>query len=194
MRFDSTRQAIHDALAWGYLKRESGLTEYLTYLCKIDKSGTTRDNCVDMLEAGYILAAISKLPPHIQSWIRFGYGYDDSRIIQSVVASYIRFHLWPISEAKKHERLIAMAKKATEDYRLRVWQNKQMPIIAYCQDMGVNEKNFKRDWGNRLDQCLDLLKLMDSDGVGRISPVVKALKGQAEVDGKPVGPSVMLDL
>lgn len=184
MKISGTRQAIHDALAWGYLQRSEGsLVEYLTYLTRIQKSGGYSDPSADFLEAAYICAAINGLPNHVGGWLKFAYGPDEKEydLLQSILASKLRFDLFPISSAKKHERLISMAMTSLEDYRLRLRRNRDMPIAVYCERMKVQQPNFYRDgWGDKLDALLKVEREWDADGVGQVSRVVKSLRGDSD--------------
>jgi len=181
MKLGNTRDAIHDALAWGYLQKNNGFIEYMTYLAKIDKSGFSRDNTMDFLEAGYICAAINILPGHLGAWLKFSYGPEDSRTIQSMLASHLRFQLFPISNPKKHYRMIAIAETSLEGYRLRIHQNRDLPLQIYAERSGVWPANWDRDgWEKRKDEIHDTIRNWDAEGVGQISRMVKALRGDLE--------------
>lgn len=178
MKLGSTRQAIHDALAWGYMQQGlSGMGEYLIYLTRIEKSISRNDPCVDFLEAAYICAAINLLKPgYLGGWLRFCYGPDDLSLIQGSIASQMRFSLFPISNPKKHERLLSMCNTAVEDYRLRVHRGKSLPNAIYADRMKVHPEHWSRDWQHHQDKCLGEIRQWDAEAVGRVSTMIKALR------------------
>jgi len=181
MRLGGTRQAISDALAWGYLqKQQGGIVEYLTYLCKIQKSHKQYDPNLDFLEAGYICAAIHALPDPLPCWLEFCYGPDDSKIIQGILSASLRFNLFPMSSARKHERLLRLTEAAVEDYRLGLTVAKVFPVALYAERMGVNSDQFERDWGDKRRKALNAIKTWDMEGVGQVSRMVKALHGDSD--------------
>lgn len=188
MRLTTTRQAIHDALAWGYMQSgQSGMVEYLTYLTRIEKSIKRGEPCGDFLEAGYICAAINSLPGHIGGWLKFAYGPDDLKVVQSALASKLRFDLFPISNSKKHNRLLALAETSLEDFRLRTWQYRDLPMALYCERLDVFQANFYRDgWHDKQNDCLDTIKGWDKFGIGQISRMVRSLKGDNEESANQV--------
>lgn len=191
MKLSTTRTAIHDALAWGYLQKgESGIVQYLTYLTKIEKSIGRGDPSGDFLEAAYICAAINTLPGHLCGWLKFAYGPDeDNSLIQAALAAKLR-NLFPICSVKKHVKLLALSSTGLEDYRLRLRRNRDLPDIVYCESMSVPQPNFYRDgYGDKRDTVLGEIKLWDGSGVGQISRMVRALNG----DEGSISPSEVLE-
>lgn len=181
MRLNGTRQAISDALAWGYLqKQQGGIVEYLTYLCKIQKSHKQYDPNLDFLEAGYICAAIHALPGPLPCWLEFCYGPDDSKTIQTILSARLRFDLFPMSSARKHERLLRLTEAAIEDYRLGQTVTKVFHVALYAERMGVNADQFERDWGDKKRKALNAIRIWDMESVGQISRMVRALKGHSD--------------
>lgn len=151
--------------------------EYLVYLTKIEKSIYRGDPCVDFLEAAYICAAINTLTPrHLGGWLKFAYGPDDLKTVQSSLASTLRFGLFPVSNAKKHERLLNLCNTALEDYRLRVHRNRTLPNVLYADRMGVHPEHWNRDWKDYQDKCIGEVISWDREGVGMLSSMVKALR------------------
>jgi hypothetical protein len=194
VKLTTTRQAIHDALSWGWQQGESSMVQYLTYLTKIEKSIKRGEPCGDFLEAGYICAAINTLPSHIGGWLKFAYGYEDSKIIQTALASKLRFDLFAMATAKKHNRLLALAETSLEDFRLRTWQYRELPNALYCERLGILQPNYYRDgWGNKQNRCLDLIKQWDREGVGQVSRMVRSLKGDSEETASQVLESLAND-
>lgn len=187
MNLSSTRQAIHDALAWGYLQTGlTGINEYLIYLTRVQKSLRQHDPNVDFMEAGYICAAINALDPHLCGWLRFAYGPQDLAVVQDALASKMRFDLFPISSPKKHVRLFSMAQTSLEDYRLRVQRKRDLPIVIYAQRMGVDPDNWSRDgWGDKREKCLNTIVIWDKEGVGQVSRMVKSLRGNDDEGERP---------
>jgi hypothetical protein len=180
MKLSTTRQAIHDALAWGWQQGESSMVQYLTYLTRIEKSIRRGEPCGDFLEAGFICAAVNILPGHIGGWLKFAYGPDDLTTVQDALASQLRFSLFPLSSSKKHARYFSLAQTAVEGYRLRVWEHRDLPIKLYCDRMGIDEKNWVHNWHDHREKCLNAIKGWDREGVGQVSRMVQSLKGNNE--------------
>lgn len=190
MHLSSTRKAIHDALAWGHLHQGAiGMGEYLVYLTRIEKSIRQSDPCVDFLEAAYICAAINSLKAPLSGWLTFCYGQDEQDTVQRSLASQMRFKLFPTTPAgtpmtktkiekafKNHERYKSLCYTALEDYRLRVNRNTSIPNALYSERMGVHSEHWARDWKGHQDKCLGEVAQWDSEGVGRVSSMVKALR------------------
>lgn len=178
MKLSSTRQAIHDALAWGYLQTGlTGINEYLVYLTRVQKSIRQHDPNVDFMEAGYICAAINTLEPHLGGWLKFAYGPEDLTLVQDALAAKLRFDLFPVSTPKKHSKLFSLAQTSLEDYRLRVQRNRDLSIVIYAQRMGVDDSNWARDgWCDKLDRCFKTIVVWDKEGVGQVSRMVKSLR------------------
>jgi hypothetical protein len=183
MKLSTTRQAIHDALAWGWQQGESSMVQYLTYLTRIEKSIRSSEPCGDFLEAAFICAAINTLGL-IGGWLKFAYGHEDSPIIQTELAWNL---LYPLGSdtAKRHRKKLSLAMTSLEDYRLGYWQEKQIPIQLYAQRMEVCEDNFERDWGNAHRFMLKQIVKWDREGVGQVGRMVHALKGPNEPEDRP---------
>lgn len=198
MRLSSTRQAIHDALSWGHLRAASnGLSEHLTYLSKIEKSIVKNDSCGDVLEAAYICAAINCLKPHLVGWVKFAYGTtigelpvvdrktgqalpSHSDLTQTALASKLRFDLFPMANAMKHQRWLELSSSSLEDYRLRLRRSRELPKEVYGERMQIDHSNFARDWQPSLDRCLNAIRDWDGESVGKISIMVRSLNGELE--------------
>lgn len=185
MKLGSTRQAIHDALCWGQLQRQSGLTEYLEYLTLIQKSVMPNNSAVDMIEAAYICAAIHSLDLHLGGWLTFAYAPEPSGVVQDALASKLRFDLFPMTSAKKHMRLFNLASVSLEDYRLRVHLHRDLPSVVYAERVGVDECNWARDWREKQDKCLRAIGTWDKEGVGQVSRMVKSLRGEDDEGEQP---------
>jgi len=187
MKLGNTRQAIHDALAWGYLQTGLvGIGEYLVYLTRVEKSMTRKDTNVDFMEAGYVCAAINVLAPHLGGWLKFAYGPEDLALIQSILAAKLRFDLFPLGSAKRHIKLLSLSSVSLEDYRLRLRRNREMPVTVYAERMNVNADNWARDeWQNKRDVCLKTIMNWDREGVGQVSRMVKSLRGENNDGERP---------
>ena len=183
MKLGSTREAIHDALCWGWQQRQSSMVEYLTYLTRIEKSIRSSEPCGDFLEAAYICAAINTLGTS-GGWLKFAYGHDDSQVIQADLAWHL---LYPLGShtARKHRKMLAMAQTALEDYRLGVWREKQIPIVVYAQRMDTNEDHFERDWGSDRCRMLKDIRQWDKEGIGQVSRMVHSLRGPTDFEDRP---------
>lgn len=184
MNLSSTRKAIHDAFALGWIQKgDMGMMEWAKYGCRIDRTRGSNNsaNIVDCVEAGYILKMISTLDPHTRAWLRYAYHFEDRLFDRGQVAEYVRFTLFgQPQEVHKYQRHLALCEVAAEDYRLRIHTSHTMPIDEYGKAMKVNISHWARDWRNKQHDCLDLLKSVDADGIGRVSQMVKALRGQSE--------------
>lgn len=178
MKLGSTRRAIHDALTWGYQQKgELGIVEWLKYLTKIEKSFRQDEwRTADFLEAGWILAAINCLRPEVGAWLRYCYGVDNYESDLQIVATFL--FMANFLGRKKIDRYQALCKCAVDDYRSRIRIVKSMPAEAYVHAMQVNASHFARDWKDPKNLCLDQLKSIDSEGIARVSMMVKYLRGE----------------
>ena len=178
MKLSSTRQAIHDALSWGWQQGESSMVQYLTYLTRIEKSIRRGEPCGDFLEAAYICAAINVLGT-AGGWLKFAYGPQDSETVQTDLAWHL---LYPLGShtARQHRKMLALAMTALEDYRLGVWREKQIPICVYADRMETNEDHFERDWGRDRRAVLKAIQRWDKEGLGQVSRMVLSLIGPNE--------------
>jgi hypothetical protein len=183
MKLSTTRESIHDALCWGWQQGESSMVQYLTYLTRIEKSIRATQPCGDVLEAGFICAAINTIGVP-GSWLKFAYGADDSGVIQADLAWNL---IYPLGShtAKRHRRMLSMAMTSLEDYRLGVWQEKQLPVELYCDRMGTSPNHFQRDWGKEHERMMGTIRLWDKEGLGQVSRMVHALRGPNEPEDRP---------
>ena len=183
MKLSTTRQAIHDALTWGWQQGESSMVQYLTYLTRIEKTIKASEPCGDFLEAAFICAAINTIGV-LGGWLKFAYGFRDAPVIQTDLAWHL---LGPLGShsAKRHRRLLSMAMTSLEDYRLRVWQERQIPVELYCDRMGTIPNHFARDWGREHDLIMRNIGQWDKEGVGQISRMVHALRGPTDAEDRP---------
>lgn len=183
MKLGTTRQAIHDALCWGWQQGESSMVQYLTYLTRIEKSIRNHEPCGDVLEAAHICAAINTIGTP-GGWLKFAYGYSDYPVIQGDLAWKL---LYPFGQdtAKRHRKMFALAMTSLEDYRLGYWRDKQLPVKLYAERMEVREGNFERDWGDMRRQMFDQIRKWDREGVGQVSRMVKSLRGPTEPEDSP---------
>lgn len=182
MRLTSTREAIHDALASGYLHQGgNSLVEFLTYETRIDKTESARDHNVDFLEAGYIRAAINQLDHSSAQWLKFCYGPDDSIGLQRVLAADLRRDWTPIISSKKRARLFVLAQATLEGYRLRIWQQRDFTNELYALRLGVCAAHWARDWAKAKDGYLKKIRSWDIHGISHISRMIRALNGKSDL-------------
>lgn len=189
MRLTNTREAIHDALCWGHKQKgDSSLVEFMRYLTRIEKSIRAGDPCADFLEAAYICAAINVMA-HIGGWLRFAYGPDDaSDLNQHALACKLRDLLKPTTP-RQNERFIGLGMVCLDDYKLRVWRERELPVEVYAQRLNVHSNHFSRDWAPRQRIYHDQIRRWDAEGIGYVSRMVVALR-----HGAPYTPSeVLLD-
>jgi len=185
MKLGATRQAIHDALTWAWRqKQEMGIVKWLTYLTKIESSFRTNDwQTADFLEIGWILAAINSQPPHTIGWLRWCYGADENQFDQQQIAVWLYMHNF--LGLPKPDRYRALCRCAVDDSRLRMRRQgeKSLPIEAYAHEMGMDPSHWARDWHRKQRVLFEQIGAIDSDGVGRISIVIRQLRGYGEFDG-----------
>lgn len=183
MKLSSTREAIHDALCWGWQQGQSSMVEYLTYLTRIEKSIKANTPCGDFLEAAFICAAINTIGTP-GGWLKFAYGPNDSSVIQADLAWNL---LYPLGThtAKRHRRMLALAETSLEDYRLGVWRERQLPVELYCERMGTNKTHFARDWGKEQEAMFLTIRQWDKEGLGYVSRMVVSLRGPTELEDRP---------
>ena len=184
MTWTSTRQAIHDALAWGWLNRsDMGMLEHIKLHCRVQKSNTHNNNAriQDILEAGYILAAVREQAPLVRAWLYFAYDitehpHDRAEIACELFDQFFRGHI----RANKISRYRALCEVSVDDYRLRILRQKPLPIQVYTRSMKTHPDHFSRDWQEKRDKCLDRIASLDKEGIGNVSRMVKALRGASE--------------
>lgn len=195
MKLGSTRQAIHDALSWGWHQRNSGLTEFLDYLTQIQKSQRPNGSAADMLEAAYICAAIDSLGSPVGKWLRFAYEPEPSESMQTQLATYLRWQVprraksnaKQLTQAKWHLRLHLIASTALEDYRFGLRRNTPFPVTVYTDRIGMQAQNWKRDgYSEILRGFMATISTWDKDGVGHVSRMVRCLRGEAEEDTQAI--------
>ena len=184
MKLGATRQAIHDALTWSYQQRgESGLVEYIKYMTKIEKTYRANNGqmTADFLEAGWILAAVNNQKSHIAAWLRYCYGAIDNEFDALSVSGWLFMENY-LGSAKGNgiDRHKELCRCAVDDFRLRMRRSKAMPSEAYASAMQVDSGNFARDWGKKRDTLIDQVQSLDFEGVGKVSIVVKQLRGEGD--------------
>lgn len=176
-----TRNAIQDALAYAY-QADSSMKEYLTYLCRIDKSTTTGSaQFVRAMQFAKIRAAINSQKQPIPAWLHYCYGPDlasenkaRQRRTLSLMLS-LRLYTPPISVIRR-ERIERLCLCAVEDYRMRILHNRSLSNAAYAGHMGTSSDHWRRDWTALQDQALDLLQQWDSHGIGGVSATVREIR------------------
>lgn len=184
MRLAGTRQAIHDALAWGWTQKgDMGFMEWVKYECRIARSVKQNNDyrIQDMTEAGYILAAISLQKAPIASWLTYCYGIEDREFDRLEVTCTLFESLFlEVQSIRKLQRHRSLCEVAVDDYKLRVRRTKHLPIEAYGVGMKVDISHWSRDWRRKQDLCLDRLKSYDAMGVSQVSRIVRALREEEE--------------
>lgn len=176
MRWGNTRESIQTALAWGELQHSSGMVEKALYGCMIDKSHVNNDNMiVANLEAAKICAAISSKPPLIRAWLRFCYGHKDSKHDQAEVAMGVMWANFPKIGAKLWEKHVKLCEIATLDFKCQVIAGKRLPKEVYYSTLGTLQNHWSRDWGRKLNQCLDTLAGYDNNGLQGVSGVIRSI-------------------
>ncbi len=181
MKILGARKAIQDALAYAYTA-DSSMYEYLTYLCRVDKTRKTgMEQHVMAIQYAKIRAAINDQKAPIPQWINFAYGPDlevsnkpsQKRALSRMLAlQLINGH---ISE-KKRDRLERLCGCAVEDYRVGMFLGKTLPQVVYAELMNVRDDHWQRDWEPYRQKALDIIKRLDSDGIGRVSIVVRDIR------------------
>lgn len=193
MNIFGTKQAIQAALAYAYTA-DTSMSEYLDYLCSIDKTRKTGiEQNVMAIHFAKIRAAINDQKAPIPQWIHFAYGPDlehtnkpaQKRTLSLMLARKLN-NPGPIS-LKRQERLEKLCMVAAEDYRLGLFMGargdvdkdedrpKKIPVVVYCQVMGVLEENFSRDWARIREKVLRIIKNVDSNGIIKVSKTVREI-------------------
>lgn len=181
MKIMGCRTAIQDALAYAYTGSNQ-LAEFLTYLCKIDKSTSTGTAQFALtLQYARIRAGISDQRYPIPEWIMYAYGPDlaDSQKDHQKrrIALTIAESLTPsVCSLKRKTRLVELCALAVEDYRLGMFLGKTLPNRVYSDALEVREDNFPRDWGKSRDQALEQIKRLDNEGIANISIIVREIR------------------
>jgi hypothetical protein len=155
--------------------------EWIQYECKIEKSQISHsgEDAVDLLESAYILAAVSKQPRPINTWLNYAYNPDSSPLQRAEIASFLyQIHFLG---SRQITRLSVLCGLSVEDFKQRINNTKPITNEVYALGMGINDRsNFFRDYGRRRDTCLESLKSWDSQGVSMVSIVVKQLQGRGD--------------
>ena len=180
MRIASTREMIQLALGAPY-SGDSALAEMLAYLTRIQHTQNTGlVKLVIDIQLAKIRAAVNYQRAPIPQWLFYAYGPDEvankasqKRLISHILA--LKLHTLPIS-TKKSDRLEKLCLCALEDYRLGLFRGQRLPILVYAEIMDVNADNFARDWSKYQEKALDLIKSLDSDGVGHVSVTVREIR------------------
>ena len=186
MKILGTRIAIQDALSYAYTP-DNSMAEYLTYLCKIDKTKTTGTYQFAMaIQFAKIRAAINDQKQPIPAWLNYAYGPDLEAAQKArhkrMVALMLAAELTPAPVGlKRRERIEKLCYCAVEDHRLGLFLGKTLPQSEYAAAMDIHEQNWWRDWADLQSRALEIIKGLDSDGIGRVSVVVREIR-EAEED------------
>jgi hypothetical protein len=81
---------------------------------------------------------------------------------------------------KKRERIEKLCYCAVEDYRMGMFLGKTLPQVAYAEAMGVYFNHWDRDWAGLQSRALEIIKGLDSDGIGRVSVTVREIRDAEE--------------
>ena len=180
-----TRKAIQDALAYAYTD-DSSMAEYLDYLCRVDKTRKTgMEQHVMAIQYAKIRAAINDQRTPIPQWIHFAYGPDlecankgnQKRILALTLS--LRLYSPPIT-VKRRDRIERLCECAAEDYRMGMFLGKTLPQVEYAKAMEIKPDQWQRDWEGMRQRVLDMIKGLDSDGIGHVSTVVREIREAAE--------------
>ena len=185
MKILGTRKAIQDALSYAYTA-DSSMAEYLTYLCKIDKTKTTGTHQFALaMQFAKIRAAINDQKQPIPAWLHYAYGPDLEAAQKSrqkrTVALMLAAELTPVpASLKKRDRIEKLCYCAVEDYRMGLFLGKILPQSEYAKSMGVYFNHWGRDWAGLQARALEILRGLDSDGIGRVSVTVREIREAEE--------------
>lgn len=180
-----TRRAIQEALGYAYAS-DSSMSEYLTYLCRIDKSpGNGTEQFARSMQYAMIRAAINDQSQPIPAWLHYCYGPDveaaqkgrQQRMVGIIISAKMAKGPMKVVRRERIEKLCLMA---VEDYRLRTLNDKELPSVEYAKLMGTDPSNFVRDWGGMRNDALAELNTIDATGVAHVSITVKQIR-EAEV-------------
>lgn len=176
MRLFGARRAIHDATAIHWLKGE-GLRREL-YGCKIDRSPSSSADriIVDGLEAGRILAAVDAQSEPVRMWLYLAYGVEAPAHYRGCLVEELWRDLFQAKAAHRWPRLRRLAGAAIDDYRLRVLQGRELPLVALCYSVGADPAHWWRDgWGRRLRLVQERLNAWDGEGLRAVAAVIGEL-------------------
>ena len=185
MKILGTRKAVQDALAYAYTA-DSSMAEYLTYLCRVDKTRKTGiEQNVMAIQFAKIRAAINDQRQPIPAWLHFAYGPDlecaqkgrQKRTLGLMLSH--RLYTSPIS-TKRRDRIERLCMCAAEDYRMGLFMGKILPQTEYATAMEVRDDNFQRDWAKTRDRVLEMIKRLDSEGLGYVSVTVREIRESEE--------------
>jgi len=185
MELIGTRKTLQEAFSRGWDRHGINMIEYMLYGEEIETGDFySSDNSVcDGVEAGYILAAVSKQKPRIAQWLEFCYGMNNSDYRQYAVASDLFADLFQgkrnISGKQiiRHQNLCFLA---ANDYRMRILNGKGIPLEVYYAYMNVHQPNWPRDWKIKHRYCLANLSDLDNEGVENISKMLRSLRGHSK--------------
>lgn len=182
MNIFGTKQAIQAALSYAYTA-DTSMSEYLDYLCTIDKTRKTGiEQNVMAIHFAKIRAAINDQQAPIPQWIHFAYGPDlehvnkprQKRTLSLMLARKLN-NPGP-KNIKRQERLEKLCACAVEDYRMGIFMQKKLPVDFYCAGMGVLQNHFERDWASIRKKVLEMIKKLDLDGIVKVSETVREIR------------------
>lgn len=186
MKILGTRTAIQNALAYAYTA-DSSMSEYLDYLCRVDKTRKTGlEQNVMAIQFAKIRAAINDQKAPIPQWLHYAYGPDMECIdkgnqkltLGRMLAKKINFLPMTI---KKRDRLERLCMCAVEDYRLGIFRGQRLPIVVYCEIMEVHQSHWDRDgWEKCREKAMELIGNLDSEGLAKVSITVREIREAEE--------------
>ena len=171
------REAVQSALSYGDARLgNTGMVEKALYGCIIDKSHLNNDSfIVEALECGQICAAINNQPPLIRAWLHWAYGPRDNKHDQCEAAMGVMWANFPKIGANLWDKHVKLCEIATLDYKCQVIAGKRLPREVYYSTLGTIQNNWIRDWGRKLNLCLDTLADYDNGGLQGISGVIRSI-------------------
>ena len=176
-KIEPIREAIVTALAYGDSRLgNTGMVAQMILGCKIDSSHINNDSyIVDGLECGQICAAINAQPPLIRAWLTWCYGPRDNPHDQREVAMGSMWNNFPKIGAKLWDKHVRFCEIAVLDYKCRVIAGRSLPAETYYPVVGTVHNHWRRDWGRKLNLCLDTLAGYDDRGLQGVSGVVRSV-------------------
>lgn len=171
------REAVQSALSYGDARLgNTGMVPQAMYGCKIDLSHINNDSfIVEGLECGQICAAINNQPPLLRAWLHWAYGPKDNKHDQGEAAMGVMWANFPKIGAKLWDKHVKLCEIAALDYKCQVIAGKRLPQEVYYSTLGTIQNNWSRDWGRKLNLCLDTLAGYDNNGLDGVSKVIRSI-------------------
>lgn len=178
-----TREAITQALDWGWLKKSSmGWIDWHKYLTKIERSRMTGGWDEENLFMAKVLSEIHSQKPLVRFWLELCYGPDTEEwkpkkdLYRSTLAGHVMVNFTNSSLEK--DKIMEVAKIAADDMTHRCRTERPFPRQVYANVIGLRYTNDHvygwKPWGKIVDKCLDVYYAFDDAGISNIRDAMRA--------------------